>query len=150
MTRCQLIEYGLFIFKITGASSICDVCIDNGGSCCSGCQYLKEGIGCQRRNTACTAWLCGIQKFYFKEIGLLENWEEFWKQVPGQCFRADQTPEKVMVKPMTELSGVSKNLGDSVAKKIASFTDNGGDISKLERYLDINIECGNKVGFSIF
>ncbi|WP_409344503.1 hypothetical protein [Paenibacillus sp. MBLB4367] len=91
-TRQKAIEAGLDYLHGAGADHICSVCIPNGGSCCIGCDFLNNGVGCQRRNTSCTAWLCGFQKFIFYEAGLITEWESFWEQVPGQLFREDATP----------------------------------------------------------
>ncbi|MDQ0247737.1 hypothetical protein J2S09_005390 [Bacillus fengqiuensis] len=143
MTREQIIEHGLLVFKSIGASSICEVCIKNGGSCCLGCQSLEDGIGCQRRNTGCTAWLCGLQKFFFIEIGILNTWNDFWKQVPGQYFRDDETPDKVRVKPILNIDHIDKKIGELVAEKLMSYAKNGGNIEKLERYLDVHYKAGD-------
>jgi hypothetical protein len=96
-TKQQVIEVGLEFLNGVGADHICRVCIPNGGSCCIGCGFLKNGVGCQQRNTSCTAWLCGFLKFIFYEAGLIDEWITFWKQVPGQEFREDFTPSDFAV-----------------------------------------------------
>ncbi|WP_127586869.1 hypothetical protein [Paenibacillus koleovorans] len=91
-TKQEVIQAGMDYLLQMGADRICQVCIPNGGSCCLGCRHLKNGVGCQLRNTSCTAWLCGFQKLIFYEAGLIREWESFWDQVPGQDFRGDFTP----------------------------------------------------------
>jgi len=93
----EIINEGLDYLHAIGTEEICRVCISYGGSCCKGCRYLKENEGCQLRNTSCTAWLCGFQQYLFLELGLLDHWEEFWNQIPGQDFRRDHTPATVTV-----------------------------------------------------
>ncbi|WP_216624824.1 hypothetical protein [Paenibacillus foliorum] len=96
-TKEEIIDHGLDYLREIGVEAICKVCIPNGGSCCKSCPYLKDRIGCQSRNTSCTAWLCGFQKYIFFELGLLEKWNSFWEQVPGQDFRRDFTPADVNI-----------------------------------------------------
>lgn len=91
-TKQKVIEVGLEFLSGAGADHICKVCISGGGSCCIGCGFLNHGVGCQQRNTSCTAWLCGFLKFILYEAGLINEWIEFWEQVPGQEFREDFTP----------------------------------------------------------
>jgi len=62
-----------------------------------GCQSLKHGVGCQERNTSCTAWLCGFLKYIYYEAGLLGEWERFWEQIPGRSYREDYTPDYIPV-----------------------------------------------------
>lgn len=91
-TKQKVIDFGLEFLHGAGADHICGVCIPNGGSCCSGCRSLRNGIGCRNRNTSCTAWLCGFLKYIFYEAGIIHEWEQFWEQVPGQSYREDFTP----------------------------------------------------------
>jgi hypothetical protein len=58
---------------------------------------LNDGVGCQQRNTSCTAWLCGFQKFIFYQAGLINEWNTFWEQVPGQGYRQDSTPSEFTI-----------------------------------------------------
>jgi len=97
-TKQQVIQVGLEFLHGVGAEHICNVCIPSGGSCCLGCRSIDNGVGCQERNTSCTAWLCGFLKYIFYEAGLLESWEKFWIQVPGRAYREDFTPEKFTVR----------------------------------------------------
>ncbi|MCR8635449.1 hypothetical protein [Paenibacillus radicis (ex Xue et al. 2023)] len=96
-TKEQIIEHGLGYLGDVGIEAVCQVCVPNGGSCCKSCSYLRDRVGCQSRNTSCTAWLCGFQKYIFFELGLLEAWNLFWEQVPGQDYRQDFTPTQVVV-----------------------------------------------------
>ncbi|MFD3448893.1 hypothetical protein ACFDTO_30460 [Microbacteriaceae bacterium 4G12] len=136
VTREEVIQHGIRIFQSIGATHICDVCIRTGNSCCFACAHLKDESGCQCRNTACTAWLCGLQKFLFDQVGLLNEWESFWEQVPGQLFRKDRTPVKFKM----SVSLSSENLDDEAGKLIANYLDSyvkqGGDLGELERFLD--------------
>lgn len=143
MTKEEIIHYGLKIFEEIGASAICSVCINSGNSCCCGCEFLEDQIGCQKRNTACTAWLCGVQQYYFNEIGLLEEWFGFWKQVPGRLFRADRTPEVITIDKLPKTDHINKNTGENVAKEIEIFIAGGGSFDQLERKLSLDLEFGN-------
>lgn len=106
ITKQKAIEAGLAFLHGAGADHICKVCIPSGGSCCLGCCSLKQGVGCQQRNTSCTAWLCGFLKFIFYEAGLITEWEAFWEQVPGQAFREDFTPSSFAVNQWLETPDV--------------------------------------------
>lgn len=143
MTRNEIINYGLKIFEEIGANEICRVCINSGNSCCFGCEFIQDKVGCQKRNTACTAWLCGVQQYYFKEIGLLEEWNKFWKRVPGKLYREDMTPEVITVDRLPKIDYINKNTGKEVAKKLDAFITGGGSFDKLERKLDLEVEFGN-------
>jgi hypothetical protein len=92
-SREAVIETGLQYLQNAGSESICKVCISNAGSCCNGCRHLTDRMGCQKRNTSCTAWLCGFLNYLLYELKLLDEWNDFWTQVPGQDFRKDETPE---------------------------------------------------------
>ncbi|MBP3967346.1 hypothetical protein [Paenibacillus lignilyticus] len=98
VSKDLVIEKGLHFLREAGAEHICSVCIENGGSCCSGCRHLLDGMGCQRRNTSCTAWLCGFLKFVLYEMELLQDWDAFWNQIPGQSYREDFTPETITIR----------------------------------------------------
>lgn len=105
-TKQRVIENGLTYLDGVGAELICSVCIPNGGSCCLGCSHLKQGAGCQQRNTSCTAWLCGFLKYIYYEAGLLSEWEHFWNQVPGQSYRTDFTPAYFEIKDWLDIPNI--------------------------------------------
>jgi hypothetical protein len=115
--REDIIQHGLKVLQLVGSHYICEVCIKSGNSCCLGCEFLIDGIGCQKRNTSCTAWLCGLQKFYLNEIGLLDEWENLWDQIPGQGFREDNTPERIKIESLLPLENLDGKVGKLVAKK---------------------------------
>ncbi|MGG3802666.1 DNA mismatch repair protein [Metabacillus fastidiosus] len=140
ITREGLIKHGVAVLQSIGSHHICHVCIKSGNSCCKGCDFLQEGVGCQKRNTSCTAWLCGLQKFYLKEIGLLKEWEHMWEQVPGQCFRRDETPHTVKIDSLIKIEKYDDKAAKLVAKKLESFAEEGGNIGKLETKLALDFE----------
>lgn len=121
ITKEELIQFGLQYLQGVGISYICNVCISNGGSCCMHCSDLEDGKGCQQRNTSCTAWLCGFLKFIFYEAGLLEEWEQFWEQVPGRAFRTDYTPFVVPIQKGIQIPNI-QFLGQAFAKDLACLT----------------------------
>lgn len=131
----HLIQYGLKVFEEIGANEICSVCIRSGNSCCQGCEFLKDEKGCQKRNTSCTAWLCGLQKHYFKEIGLLDDWENFWTKIPGKLHREDVTPDFVKVNTFPKIKHINKSSGKLMADTFKAFAEDGGNLEKLERSL---------------
>ncbi|NBD27142.1 hypothetical protein [Paenibacillus glycinis] len=92
ISREAVIEAGLRYLRESGTDSICKVCISHAGSCCIDCLHLQDRVGCQRRNTGCTAWLCGFHNFLLYELDQLEAWNRFWDEVPGQDYRTDETP----------------------------------------------------------
>ncbi|MFD0711529.1 hypothetical protein [Paenibacillus sp. GCM10027626] len=114
MSRQSVINLGIHALHEIGTDSICRVCIASGGSCCQGCRHLANGIGCQLRNTSCTAWLCGFLRFFLYEIDLLQEWNDFWEQVPGQDFREDFTPEVFFVTKLLHLPDLRK-LSEALA-----------------------------------
>ncbi|RID86225.1 DNA mismatch repair protein [Peribacillus asahii] len=135
MKKEHLIQYGLKVFEEIGANEICSVCIRSGNSCCRGCEFLKDGEGCQKRNTSCIAWLCGLQKHYFEEVGLLDDWEKLWAKVPGKLHRRDVTPDIVKVNTLLKVKHINKNSGKLMADKFNIFIGNGGNLEKLEERL---------------
>lgn len=138
--REDIILHGLMVLQLVGSHFICEVCIKSGNSCCRGCEFLKDGLGCQKRNTSCTAWLCGLQKFFLNEIGLLDEWESLWEQIPGQGFRKDNTPETIKIKSLINLETLDNKVGKLIAEKLALFVKEGGNIDKLERKLSLDFD----------
>ena len=145
----QIIQHGLEVLQQIGANDICKVCIQSGNSCCRGCKDLKDGIGCQKRNTSCIAWLCGLQKFHLREIGLLDEWESFWNQVPGQCYRRDETPDFVRLKSMMKTDHLSNKSGQIMAERLKQYIEEGGDLEKLESYLYLDFEIRKNSGLKV-
>lgn len=129
----DLIRYGLKVFEDTGANEICRVCIRSGNSCCKGCEFLKDQEGCQQRNTSCMAWLCGLQKHFFRKIGLLEEWEKLWTKIPGKIYRGDLTPDIVEVTRLLDMRNIRKESGKLMAEEFHYFIEDGGDLERLEQ-----------------
>lgn len=126
LSREQTIQHGLQALQQIGADHVCRACISNGGSCCTGCQHLAYGVGCQRRNVSCTAWLCGYLKYILHEADMLNEWRLFWEQVPGQDFRQDFTPSEIEVERLMELPDLQllseafgRDLNEIAKKKLA-------------------------------
>ncbi|MCU4787906.1 DNA mismatch repair protein [Bacillus cereus] len=128
----DIIQHGTEIFRSIGAHYVCNVCIKSGNSCCFSCQHLQDGVGCQKRNTA---WLCGIQGFLFDQIGLLDEWNRFWIEIPGKMFRRDITPEKVRITSFIDTKKLDSRAGKLLAERLKSYVQQGGDIGRLERHL---------------
>ncbi|NOU84233.1 hypothetical protein GC102_00310 [Paenibacillus sp. LMG 31460] len=116
-TRRYLIDYGMRHLNGLGADHICKVCIQNGGSCCRSCNHLVDRVGCQNRNTSCTAWLCGYLKLLFYKAGLIKNWHTFWDEVPGIDFRKDFTPPLVKMTTHLEVP-MMRELGEALANDL--------------------------------
>lgn len=114
VSRQGVIESGTQMLHTIGSDFICKVCIFNGGSCCAGCRHLLDRVGCQQRNTSCTAWLCGFLKYLLYETELLQDWYAYWMQVPGQCYREDFTPEAFFIKKQLELPDL-RGLSEALA-----------------------------------
>ncbi|WP_174733463.1 DNA mismatch repair protein [Mesobacillus harenae] len=131
----ELIEYGLKVFEEVGANEICTVCINSGNTCCQGCKFLSENEGCQKRNTSCVGWLCGLQKQYFAEIEVLDEWEKLWKKIPGKLHRGDVTPDIVKIIRLLNVKHVDKQSGLLMAENLKAFVADGGNLEKLERQL---------------
>ncbi|MDQ0063344.1 hypothetical protein J2T15_004325 [Paenibacillus harenae] len=133
---------GIHALDEIGSDSICKVCISNGGSCCQGCRHLATGLGCQQRNTSCTAWLCGFLKYFLYETGLLEEWNDFWKQVPGQEYREDFTPELFFVNKPLHLPDI-RSLSVALAADLQELSKSRiaiGFILKLREKMDKYID----------
>ncbi|RXZ84808.1 DNA mismatch repair protein [Paenibacillaceae bacterium] len=138
ISREDVIKLGLGALQEIGSERICKVCIPNGGSCCSGCAHLVNGAGCQLRNTSCTAWLCGFLKFLLFETGQLQQWSSFWRQVPGQDYRIDFTPEKFVIEQPLEvpnLNRLSAALAEDL-RDLAKTKPAKGYILELREKLD--------------
>ena len=147
VSRQTIIAMGIHALHGIGSDSICNVCIANGGSCCQGCRHLVNGIGCQKRNTSCTAWLCGFLKFFLYETGLLREWNDFWDQVPGQDYREDFTPEVFYVTKSLHLPDL-RNLSEALAMDLHELAKSHIAIGfiitlreKLDKYIDQLNEC---------
>lgn len=136
ISREELIRHGMDVLRTAGAHYVCEVCIKSGNSCCYECSHLEDGVGCTKRNTACTAWLCGILKFLLQNIGLMRRWERLWSQVPGRYFREDQTPDYVKINNLINMKGINDEAGLLLAKKLEAYVQKGGDLGKLERHLN--------------
>ncbi|MFC5469150.1 hypothetical protein ACFPPD_10500 [Cohnella suwonensis] len=125
-----------------GSDQICTICIDNGGSCCSGCLHLANGVGCKSRNTSCTAWLCGFLKYVLYETGHLEEWNDYWEQVPGQDHRMDFTPATFYIKKslhVRDLTDLSQALAFDLKELSQTHIAIGFILTlreKLDRYID--------------
>lgn len=71
----------------------------------------------------------------FDQIGLLEEWNSFWADIPGQMFRRDITPDKVKVTSFIDTKKLDSRAGELLAEKLQFHVQQGGDIGKLERHL---------------
>ncbi|PFH71638.1 DNA mismatch repair protein [Bacillus cereus] len=131
----DIIQHGIEIFRSIGAHHVCNVCINSGNSCCFSCQHLQDGVGFQKRNTACTAWLCGIQGFLLDQIGLLDEWNRFWIEIPGKMFRRDITSDNVRITSFIDMKKLDSRAGELLAERLESYVQQGGDIGKLEGHL---------------
>ncbi|TBL80460.1 hypothetical protein EYB31_08595 [Paenibacillus thalictri] len=147
ISRQTVITMGIHALHEIGSDSICHVCIADGGSCCKGCRHLVTGIGCQKRNTSCTAWLCGFLKFFLYETGLLREWNDFWDQVPGQDYREDFTPEVFYVTKSLHLPDL-RNLSEALATDLHELAKSHIAIGfiltlreKIDKHIDQLNEC---------
>lgn len=142
MGRQEVIDLGVQYLQEIGSGHICKVCIENGGSCCSGCHHLSDGVGCQLRNTSCTAWLCGFLKYVLYEMDLLQEWNDFWNQVPGQGYRGDFTPEYIRVQTSLHSRNIQV-LSEALAhdlKELSRTHITIGFIITLREKIDKNID----------
>ncbi|MGO4548575.1 hypothetical protein AB4Z29_27680 [Paenibacillus sp. 2TAB23] len=144
MSRISIIDNGMLTLQAWGADHICKVCIANSGSCCRDCRNLSDGVGCQLRNTSCTAWLCGFHKYLLYEVGQLEQWQAFWEQVPGQDYREDFTPEQLPIKKALQRpKQTMDHLGEALAADLQDMARSHiaiGIILTLREKLDKNID----------
>ncbi|MBW7475419.1 hypothetical protein K0T92_11725 [Paenibacillus oenotherae] len=142
ISRLSVIDLGIRALQDAGSEHICKVCIANGGSCCNGCRHLVRGLGCQLRNTSCTAWLCGFLKYLLYETGHLQEWNYFWEQVPGQDYREDFTPEVVFVDNRLSIPSI-RELSEALAadlEELARAHIAIGFIITLREKIDKNID----------
>ncbi|MUT64749.1 hypothetical protein [Paenibacillus sp. NEAU-GSW1] len=142
MSRQSVIQIGVDALNGVGSDLICKVCIRNGGSCCSGCRHLENGIGCKNRNTSCTAWLCGFLKYLLYATGLLTEWDDFWRQVPGQAYREDYTPEFFFIEKPLHMQSI-RNLSEALAADLQELATKHiaiGFIITLREKIDKNID----------
>ncbi|WP_139991261.1 hypothetical protein [Paenibacillus paridis] len=144
VSKADVIKSGLMVLSELGANHICKVCIANSGSCCNGCRNLLDGVGCQLRNTSCTAWLCGFHKYLLYEVGQLEGWYMFWDQIPGQDYREDFTPDELMLeKTWQSQQQTLDHLGEALAADLQEMERSHiaiGIILTLREKLDKNID----------
>jgi len=147
VSRTAILESGLTALQQLGAAHICAVCIPRGGSCCSGCQHLLPGVGCQKRNVSCTAWLCGFLKYMLYETGLLRQWNSYWDQVPGLDFRVDFTPDQVTISDSLHLPDLNE-LSEALSYDLEELSQLHSEVGyilelreKLDRYIDRWLDC---------
>ncbi|MFB5760665.1 hypothetical protein [Paenibacillus medicaginis] len=147
-TKQKVIEVGLEFLHGAGADHICKVCIAGGGSCCLGCLSLKQVVGCQKRNTSCTAWLCGFLKYIFYEVGLIQEWKQFWDQVPGQDYREDFTPPYFPVLKWLDKPNI-RFLSEAFAEDLQELRPYNNAFwlieikETLDRHIDSLMECSD-------
>ncbi len=142
VSKQKVIDLGLSSLHEIGADHICKVCISNGGSCCSGCRHLSNKVGCQLRNTSCTAWLCGFLKYVLYETGLLQKWNDFWDQVPGKDHRVDYTPEFFFIQQSLRMDYM-RELSEALASDLQDLARTHitvGFIFTLREKMDQNID----------
>ncbi|KQO17481.1 hypothetical protein [Paenibacillus sp. Leaf72] len=142
ISKQVVIDLGMASLQAIGSDHICKVCISNSGSCCSGCRHLSDRVGCQRRNTSCTAWLCGFIKYVLYETGYLQQWNDFWEQVPGQDFRVDYTPDSFSIHHSLKLPNM-RSLSEALAADLQELAQTHiaiGFILTLREKLDKNID----------
>lgn len=142
ISKQVVIDLGMASLQSIGSEHICKVCISNSGSCCSGCSHLSDRVGCQRRNTSCTAWLCGFIKYVLYETGYLQQWNDFWEQVPGQDFRVDFTPDSFFIQKSLNLPNM-RSLSEALAADLQELAQTHiaiGFILTLREKLDKNID----------
>lgn len=151
INKSEIIKSGLDLLNELGAPHICKVCINNSGSCCHDCLHLLDRVGCQQRNTGCTSWLCGFQKYLLYEVDLLEQWNSFWAQIPGRDYRKDFTPDILTIhQPLPVPNSHKKQLGEALAMDLQiiekSNATQGYIFSlreKLDRLIDQLALCEN-------
>lgn len=142
VSKQAVIDLGMSSLHAIGSDHICNVCIANSGSCCNGCQHLANGSGCQLRNTSCTAWLCGFLKYVLYETGYLQEWYDFWNQVPGQDYRKDSTPESVFIQTSLHLPNM-RELNEALASDLQELAQTHmtiGFIITLREEMDQNLD----------
>jgi hypothetical protein len=145
ISRDMVIDQGIQYLQHMGADHICKVCIHNGGSCCTGCRHLTNGVGCQLRNTSCTAWLCGFLKYVLYEMGVLQEWDDFWDQVPGQDFRQDFTPAYIRIRhPLLSYNIEALSLALVADLEEIARTNVGINFIALRERIDKNIALIHK------
>ncbi|WP_068607515.1 hypothetical protein [Paenibacillus swuensis] len=144
-SRELVIETGVQYLRDAGTDRICQICIGQGGSCCADCPLLRNGVGCQQRNISCTAWLCGFLKYILFELNLLDAWNDYWIQVPGQDYRKDFTPEFFFMSNSKILSSPDfQQISEAFAldlNDVAEANSAEGYLIKLREKIDKNIEC---------
>ncbi|WP_373230559.1 hypothetical protein [Cohnella sp.] len=141
-SRQIVIEQGLDYLKGVGTDQICNICISDGGSCCKGCRNLAKESGCRLRNTSCTSWLCGFLRFFLYEADLLEEWNTFWRQIPGREYREDYTPDyfkfrNTLIKRNTRF--LSHELAEDL-KELSKKHPLQGYIIDLREKIDRNLD----------
>jgi hypothetical protein len=142
LSRQTAIEVGVDALNEVGSDLICKVCIRYGGSCCNGCRHLVNGIGCTSRNTSCTAWLCGFLKYLLYATGQLEEWNDYWRQVPGLDYREDFTPEYFTAEKSLHLRSI-RQLSEALAADLQELAKKHiavGFILTLRDKIDKNID----------
>ena len=74
-------------------------------------------------------------RFLFDQIGLLDEWNRFWSEIPGQMFRRDITPDKVRIRSFIDTKKLDSRAGERLAERLKFYVQQGGDIGELECHL---------------
>ena len=74
-------------------------------------------------------------RFLFDQIGLLDEWNHFWIEIPGKMFRRDTTPDQIRITSFIDTKKLDSRAGERLAVRLESYVQQGGDIGELERHL---------------
>ena len=55
-------------------------------------------------------------RFLFDQIGLLDEWNHFWIEIPGKMFRRDITPDKIRITTFIDTKKLNSRAGASSGK----------------------------------
>ena len=130
----DIIQHGIETFRSLGAHYVCEVCIKVEILVVFHANIYKMELDVEKKYCLYSLVMWN-SRFLFDQIGLLDEWNRFWSEIPGQMFRRDITPDKVRIRLFIDTKKLDSRAGERLAERLKSYVQQGGDIGELECHL---------------
>lgn len=130
----DIIQHGIETFRSLGAHYVCEVCIKVEILVVFMPTFTRWSW-MSKKKYCLYSLVMWNSRFLFDQIGLLDEWNRFWSEIPGQMFRRDITPDKVRIRSFIDTKKLDSRAGERLAERLKSYVQQGGDIGELECHL---------------